>query len=160
VWEHFPRVTESQLLFTWSDKHSHSHQLFNDATKLAVAYKENSADFIDEVTRELEVRKAPLRALLLSDYQLCSFFPSGKADHVAEGETLQAWKDLPCAGDTGRFVCCSWLDWKGRGGGPLKSPRCPRLNLKEQQQSVAVALVLLSTSLSCSFPELCPAAEE
>ncbi|KAM6100969.1 rab-like protein 2A [Pterocles gutturalis] len=29
-------------------------RLFNDAIKLAVAYKQNSGDFMDEVTRELE----------------------------------------------------------------------------------------------------------
>ncbi|XP_010081433.1 PREDICTED: LOW QUALITY PROTEIN: rab-like protein 2A [Pterocles gutturalis] len=29
-------------------------RLFNDATKLAVAYKQNSGDFMDEVMRELE----------------------------------------------------------------------------------------------------------
>lgn len=52
---------------TLSDKHSPSHQLFNDAIKLAVAYKQNSGDFMDEVMRELEVRKALLTALLLSD---------------------------------------------------------------------------------------------
>uniref|UniRef100_A0A8D0L8Z5 Rab-like protein 2B n=2 Tax=Sphenodon punctatus TaxID=8508 RepID=A0A8D0L8Z5_SPHPU len=31
-------------------------KLFNDAIKLAVAYKKNSGDFLDEVMRELEVR--------------------------------------------------------------------------------------------------------
>ncbi|NXL05858.1 RBL2A protein, partial [Mesembrinibis cayennensis] len=35
-------------------KHSPSHRLFNDAIKLAVAYKQNSGDFMDEVMRELE----------------------------------------------------------------------------------------------------------
>lgn len=33
-------------------------QLFSDAIKLAVAYKQNSGDFMDEVMRELEVREA------------------------------------------------------------------------------------------------------
>ncbi|KAM6044704.1 rab-like protein 2A [Theristicus caerulescens] len=42
-------------------------KLFNDAIKLAVAYKQNSGDFMDEVTQELEERKALLAALLLSD---------------------------------------------------------------------------------------------
>lgn len=50
--------------FALSDKCSPSHQLFNDAIKLAVAYKQNSGDFMDEVMRELEVRKALLPALL------------------------------------------------------------------------------------------------
>lgn len=50
--------------FALSDKCSRSHQLFNDAIKLAVAYKQNSGDFMDEVMRELEVRKALLPALL------------------------------------------------------------------------------------------------
>ncbi|KAM6093949.1 rab-like protein 2B isoform 1-T1 [Chlamydotis macqueenii] len=49
-------------------------KLFNDAIKLAVAYKQNSGDFMDEVIRELEVRKALLTAhLLISSSAL--FFP-------------------------------------------------------------------------------------
>ena len=63
----FPLSYRKPVLLTWSDKHSPSHQLFKDPIKLAVAYKENSADFMDEAMREPEVRKAPLRALLLSD---------------------------------------------------------------------------------------------
>nr|XP_047930825.1 rab-like protein 2A isoform X2 [Anser cygnoides] len=43
----------AQLPFALSDKCS-SHQLFNDAIKLAVAYKQNSGDFMDEVMQELE----------------------------------------------------------------------------------------------------------
>lgn len=58
-----------------SDKHSPSHQHFNDAIKAAVAYKENSGDFMDEVMQELEARKALLTALLLRDWHLCPFFP-------------------------------------------------------------------------------------
>lgn len=65
VWEQFLYVTETQCPFTLSDKYSPPHQLFNDAIKLAVAYKQNSGDFMDEVMRELEVRKALLTALLL-----------------------------------------------------------------------------------------------
>lgn len=38
-------------------KYSLSCQLFNDAIKLAVTYKQNSGDFMDEVMQELEVRK-------------------------------------------------------------------------------------------------------
>lgn len=41
-----------------SDRPCPSHQLFNDAIRLAVAYKQHSGDFMDEVLRELEVRKA------------------------------------------------------------------------------------------------------
>lgn len=33
-------------------------QLFNDAIRLAVAYKESSQDFMDEVLQELEVSQA------------------------------------------------------------------------------------------------------
>lgn len=40
---------------------------------------------MDQVLRELEVRKAPLPALLRSDGQLCSF-SLGKAEAVAKGE--------------------------------------------------------------------------
>jgi len=63
----FSACYRKPVLLTLSDKHSPSRQLFNDAIKLAVAYKQNSADFMDEVMRELEVRKALLTALLLSD---------------------------------------------------------------------------------------------
>ncbi|RLV87429.1 hypothetical protein DV515_00015705 [Chloebia gouldiae] len=37
-----------------SDRPCASHQLFNDAIRLAVAYKQHSGDFMDEVLRELE----------------------------------------------------------------------------------------------------------
>lgn len=37
-----------------SDRHI-SPQLFNDAIRLAVSYKQNSQDFMDEVLQELEV---------------------------------------------------------------------------------------------------------
>ncbi|XP_039427570.1 rab-like protein 2A isoform X1 [Corvus cornix cornix] len=37
-----------------SDGPCPSHQLFNDAIRLAVAYKQHSGDFMDEVLRELE----------------------------------------------------------------------------------------------------------
>lgn len=67
---------------------------------------------MDEVMRELEVRKALLTALL-RDWQLCFFFPSGKAEPVAKGDTLSAWKGLPCAGDSVGSVCCWCLGWKG-----------------------------------------------
>lgn len=46
------------------DKHPLSRQLFNDAIKLAVGYKQNSGDFMDEVMRELEVSRALLAALV------------------------------------------------------------------------------------------------
>lgn len=36
-------------------------QLFNDAIRLAVAYKESSQDFMDEVLQELEVSWAPFQ---------------------------------------------------------------------------------------------------
>lgn len=35
-------------------------QLFNDAIRLAVSYKQNSRDFMDEVLQELEVRHAQM----------------------------------------------------------------------------------------------------
>lgn len=35
-------------------------QLFNDAIRLAVSYKQNSQDFMDEVLQELEVGQAPV----------------------------------------------------------------------------------------------------
>ncbi|NXQ08717.1 RBL2A protein, partial [Vidua macroura] len=38
----------------WADGPCPSHQLFNDAIRLAVAYKQHSGDFMDEVLRELE----------------------------------------------------------------------------------------------------------
>ncbi|XP_042648479.1 rab-like protein 2A isoform X3 [Tyto alba] len=46
-----------------SEKHSPSHQLFNDAIKLAVTYKQNSGDFMDEVMRELEVGRGEVVTL-------------------------------------------------------------------------------------------------
>lgn len=36
-------------------------QLFNDAIRLAVSYKQNSRDFMDEVLQELEVGQAACR---------------------------------------------------------------------------------------------------
>lgn len=36
-------------------------QLFNDAIRLAVAYKESSQDFMDEVLQELEVSEAKVQ---------------------------------------------------------------------------------------------------
>ncbi|NXT57870.1 RBL2B protein, partial [Pluvianellus socialis] len=48
------RTVINPVSLTLSDKHSPSHQLFNDAIKLAVTYKQNSGDFMDEVMRELE----------------------------------------------------------------------------------------------------------
>lgn len=38
--------------------HLHPLQLFNDAIRLAVSYKQNSQDFMDEVLQELEVGQA------------------------------------------------------------------------------------------------------
>ncbi|XP_074937941.1 rab-like protein 2A isoform X3 [Phalacrocorax aristotelis] len=54
------------VLLTLSDKHS-PHQLFNDAIKLAVAYKQNSGDFMDEVMRELESFDLQKKSENLSD---------------------------------------------------------------------------------------------
>lgn len=73
-----------------SDGPCPSHQLFNDAIRLAVAYKQHSGDFMDEVLRELEVGKA-LSLLILTDEQFCSF------SSVAKGGTL-------CS--TGSFALC------------------------------------------------------
>lgn len=73
-----------------SDGPCSSHQLFNDAIRLAVAYKQHSGDFMDKVLRELEVGKA-LSLLILTDEQFCSF------SSVAKGGTL-------CS--TGSFALC------------------------------------------------------
>ncbi|XP_042648476.1 rab-like protein 2A isoform X1 [Tyto alba] len=54
-----------------SEKHSPSHQLFNDAIKLAVTYKQNSGDFMDEVMRELESFDLQKKSENLSDKESC-----------------------------------------------------------------------------------------
>lgn len=43
------------LLFNCNKKKQQIFQLFKDAIRAAVAYKNNSTDFMDEIMRELEV---------------------------------------------------------------------------------------------------------
>uniref|UniRef100_A0A8C0UBP6 Rab-like protein 2A n=1 Tax=Cyanistes caeruleus TaxID=156563 RepID=A0A8C0UBP6_CYACU len=125
-------------------------KLFNDAIRLAVAYKQHSGDFMDEVLRELEVG----RALSLLSPESCQMSSSALFPLWQRGETA-AREALPSACDPGGFVCCSCLGWEGGSGNHHKSSHCPRRSLKGPQQiQLLQSLSFLSSSLSCSFPEL------
>lgn len=134
-----------------SDGPCPSHQLFNDAIRLAVAYKQHSGDFMDEVLRELEVGKA-LSLLILTDEQFCSFSSVAKG-----GGHCAAREALPSAGDHGGFMCCSCLGWEGGSGNHWKSSQCPRRSLKATADTVVAVSVtfqqllvlLLSRALTC-----------
>lgn len=80
------------------DKHPLSRQLFNDAIKLAVGYKQNSGDFMDEVMRELEVSRV-LLAALVTPWGLCRGW---------KGRGGALWRAHTALGMTGEsHSCCS-----------------------------------------------------
>lgn len=98
---------------------------------------------MDEVLRELEVGKA-LSLLLPESCQMGS------------SALFLLWqRGEPAAREALPFVCCSHLGWEGESGNHHKSSHCPRRSLKEPQQiQLLQALSFLSSSFSCSFPEL------
>lgn len=51
----FKLEQRQDLLFNCNKKKQQIFQLFKDAIRAAVAYKNNSTDFMDEIMRELEV---------------------------------------------------------------------------------------------------------
>uniref|UniRef100_A0A8C9N2C0 Uncharacterized protein n=1 Tax=Serinus canaria TaxID=9135 RepID=A0A8C9N2C0_SERCA len=121
-------------------------KLFNDAIRLAVAYKQHSGDFMDEVLRELEVGKAP--SLLRPES--CRMSSSALFPLWQRGETA-AREALPSAG----LCVLLSLGWEGGSWNHHKSSHCPRWRLKEPQQiQLLQSVSFLSSSLSCSFPEL------
>nr|XP_060635650.1 rab-like protein 2B [Anolis sagrei ordinatus] len=50
----FPRKLNLPFYFVSAADFSNVVKIFNDAIKLAIAYKQNSEDFMDEVLKELE----------------------------------------------------------------------------------------------------------
>lgn len=155
MWEQSPSATETQshVPHAVSDRPCPSHQLFNDAIRLAVAYKQHSGDFMDEVLRELEVGRKALSLLRPDSCQMSSsaLFPLWQ-----RGETV-AQEALPFAVDPGGFVCCSGLGWEGGSGNHHKSSHCPRESRRATADTVvAVAVIsqqflvlLLSRALTC-----------
>uniref|UniRef100_A0A670ZMN2 RAB, member of RAS oncogene family like 2B n=1 Tax=Pseudonaja textilis TaxID=8673 RepID=A0A670ZMN2_PSETE len=59
----FPKKLNLPLYFVSAADGTNVVKLFSDAIKMAVAYKQNSGDFMDEVLKELDVRGAPWAAL-------------------------------------------------------------------------------------------------
>lgn len=63
------------MVFPQSFSHSISLQCFRDAIRAAVAYKNNSTDFMDEIMKELEVSH-PTDGAINSDRVLWRFWYS------------------------------------------------------------------------------------
>ena len=71
-------------------------QCFRDAIKAAVAYKNNSTDFMDEIMRELEVGEITLHHLeFRPGEKVCCFWLPGLAQEVK----IKKCAPAPCCSD-------------------------------------------------------------